>query len=77
MLDVKTLCLGLLSRGEASGYDLKKDFESLFRHFFPAGYGSIYPALAGLALVGDGRGGLHGRVLEPALQPHEEGEAGD
>ncbi len=49
MLDVKTLCLGLLSRGEASGYDLKKDFESLFRHFFPAGYGSIYPALAGLA----------------------------
>jgi PadR family transcriptional regulator AphA len=51
-MDVKTLCLGLLSLKPASGYDLKKEFESLFRHFFPAGYGSIYPALAGLAKAG-------------------------
>ena len=48
-MDVKTLCLGLLSTGDACGYDLKKTFESLFKHFFPAGYGSIYPALADLA----------------------------
>jgi DNA-binding PadR family transcriptional regulator len=48
-VDVKTLCLGLLSFGDACGYDLKKRFESLFRHFYPAGYGSIYPALAELA----------------------------
>lgn len=48
-MDVKTLCLGLLSQGEASGYDLKKTFETRFRHFFVAGYGSIYPALAELA----------------------------
>lgn len=48
-MDVKTLCLGLLSLGEACGYDLKKRFEALFRHFFSAGYGSIYPALAELA----------------------------
>ncbi|HHQ14544.1 MAG TPA: PadR family transcriptional regulator [Chromatiales bacterium] len=47
-MDVKTLCLGLLTRQPASGYDLKKEFESLFKHFFPAGYGSIYPALADL-----------------------------
>jgi DNA-binding PadR family transcriptional regulator len=48
-MDVKTLCLGLLSISEACGYDLKKEFESTFKHFFPAGYGSIYPALADLA----------------------------
>lgn len=51
-MDVKTLCLGLLSFQPASGYDLKKEFESLFKHFFPAGYGSIYPALADLTALG-------------------------
>lgn len=51
-MDVKTLCLGLLTGGEACGYDLKKTFESSFKHFFPAGYGSIYPALADLAEAG-------------------------
>lgn len=51
-MDVKTLCLGLLNLRPASGYDLKKEFESLFKHFFPAGYGSIYPALADLAAAG-------------------------
>lgn len=51
-MDVKTLCLGLLSLGDACGYDLKKRFEALFRHFFSAGYGSIYPALAELSEAG-------------------------
>ena len=36
-MDVKTLCLGLLSLKEACGYDLKKDVESIFKHFFAAG----------------------------------------
>ena len=48
-MDVKTVCLGLLTTGDASGYDLKKCFESSFSHFFAAGFGSIYPALASLA----------------------------
>ncbi len=48
-MDVKTLCLGLLTFGAASGYDLKKRFEESFRFFYSAGYGSIYPALAYLA----------------------------
>ena len=48
-MDVKTVCLGMLTDGEASGYDLKKHFESSFGHFFAAGFGSIYPALASLA----------------------------
>lgn len=51
-MDVKTLCLGLLTVQEACGYDLKKTFETSFKHFFPAGYGSIYPALADLADAG-------------------------
>jgi DNA-binding PadR family transcriptional regulator len=37
-------------RNEA--YDLKKEFESSFSHFFAAGYGSIYPALNALARDG-------------------------
>jgi DNA-binding PadR family transcriptional regulator len=48
-MDVKTVCLGMLTDGEASGYDLKKAFESSFGHCFAAGFGSIYPALASLA----------------------------
>lgn len=52
-MDVKTLCLGMLCLGgEACGYEIKKRFEALFRHFYPAGYGSIYPALAELAEAG-------------------------
>lgn len=51
-MDVKTVCLGMLTSGDASGYDLKKQFECSFGHFFPAGYGSIYPALATLARNG-------------------------
>lgn len=51
-MDVKTVCLGMLTDGEASGYDLKKQFESSFAHFFAAGYGSIYPALSALARDG-------------------------
>lgn len=45
-MDVKTLCLGALSRGPASGYEIKKQFEhGPFAHFHDAGFGSIYPAL--------------------------------
>jgi PadR family transcriptional regulator AphA len=51
-MDVKTVCLGMLTDGDASGYDMKKCFESSFGHFFPAGYGSIYPALATLTRNG-------------------------
>ena len=51
-MDVKTVCLGMLTYGSASGYDLKKQFESSFGHFFAAGYGSIYPALSSLAKDG-------------------------
>lgn len=48
-MDIKTLCLGVLTQGEASGYDIKKHFECVFSHFYVAGFGSIYPALTELA----------------------------
>ena len=52
-MDVKTLCLGVLSRGEASGYEIKKAFEEgPFSHFHQASFGSIYPALNALSAEG-------------------------
>lgn len=51
-MDVKTLCLGVLTMGEASGYEIKKVFEDSFSHFYVAGFGSIYPALAELTRSG-------------------------
>ena len=45
-VDVKTLCLAILSRGEASGYEIRKQLsQGVFGTFYDAGYGSIYPAL--------------------------------
>lgn len=48
-MDTKTLCLGVLTRGDASGYEIKKAFENgPFGHIQEIGFGSIYPALAKL-----------------------------
>ena len=48
-MDVKTLCLGVLTLGPASGYEIRKQFEEgPFAHFYDASYGSIYPALGRL-----------------------------
>ena len=47
-MDVKTLCLGVLTLRDMTGYEIKKHFEESFAHFFVAGYGSIYPALGEL-----------------------------
>ena len=48
-MDVKTLCLGILSLGDASGYEIRKMVgEGSFSFFSEASYGSIYPALGKL-----------------------------
>ena len=47
-MDVRTLCLGVLSLGDASGYEIKKRLEDTFSHFYDASFGSIYPALTRL-----------------------------
>src|SRR6201992_98686 len=45
-MDVRTICLGILSRGDATGYEIKKLFEDDgYQHFVEASFGSIYPAL--------------------------------
>ena len=40
-MNVRTLCLGVLSLGEATGYEIKKLLESRFSHFYDASFGSI------------------------------------
>ncbi|MBE9553515.1 MAG: PadR family transcriptional regulator [Proteobacteria bacterium] len=45
-MDVKTVCLGVLTLGNATGYEIHKMFEyGPFHYFTDAGFGSIYPAL--------------------------------
>jgi len=45
-MNVRTLCLGILTFQAASGYEIKKMVEDeVFSHFIDASYGSIYPAL--------------------------------
>jgi DNA-binding PadR family transcriptional regulator len=52
-MDVRTICLGLLTRGDATGYEIKKQFEEgSYRHFAEASFGSIYPALGRLSEKG-------------------------
>lgn len=51
-MDIRTLCLGLLTLREASGYEIKKAFESDLAPFYEASFGSIYPALGRLTQEG-------------------------
>jgi DNA-binding PadR family transcriptional regulator len=52
-MDIKTLCLGILSLGEATGYEIKKMVaEGSLSFFSEASYGSIYPALSKLTEEG-------------------------
>ena len=52
-MDVRTICLGILTRGDATGYEIKKLFEEDgYRHFVEASFGSIYPALSRLTEEG-------------------------
>ena len=51
-MDVRTLCLGALTTGDKTGYEIKRCFEEAFSHFFVAGFGSIYPALDDLTRKG-------------------------
>lgn len=48
-MDIRTLCLGILALGDATGYEIKKLVaEGSFSFFSEASYGSIYPALTKL-----------------------------
>jgi hypothetical protein len=45
-VDVRTLCLGVLSFGDTTGYGIRKAVGDWFGHFAQASLGAIYPALA-------------------------------
>jgi hypothetical protein len=47
-LDTRTLCLGALISGPATGYEIKKRFEDTFGYFMEISHSAIYPALAEL-----------------------------
>ncbi|MEO5337448.1 MAG: PadR family transcriptional regulator [Magnetospirillum sp. WYHS-4] len=52
-MDARTLCLGVLTLGDASGYEIKKIVEEgPFSHFHETSFGSIYPALGRLSAEG-------------------------
>lgn len=45
-MDARTICLAILSRGDASGYEIRKTVEEgPFSQIQEIGFGSIYPAL--------------------------------
>jgi len=65
-MNVRTLCLGVLSFREATGYEIKKEIEEgPFSHFIEASFGSIYPALTQL----HGEGLLTVRAEEQTGRP--------
>lgn len=52
-MDTRTLCLGVLNRGDATGYEIKKSFEEgPLAHIHEASFGAIYPTLTRLAEEG-------------------------
>ena len=52
-MNVRTLCLAILSCGDATGYEIRKEsVEGKYSHFVDASFGSIYPALSRLEKEG-------------------------
>ncbi|MEP4032492.1 PadR family transcriptional regulator [Roseibium polysiphoniae] len=52
-MSVRSLCLAILSFGDATGYEIRKEStEGKFSYFEDASFGSIYPALARLEADG-------------------------
>lgn len=47
-MDTRTLCLGILGDGDATGYEIKKFVEDRFGHFLEVSQSAIYPALGEL-----------------------------
>ena len=66
-MDAKTLCLAILHRGDASGYEIKKALEEApLTYFQDTGFGSIYPALTKLTEEGLVRGTAFQQKKRPA-----------
>lgn len=53
VMNVRTLCLGILNFEDATGYEIRKmSIDGKYSHFVDASYGSIYPALNKLETEG-------------------------
>lgn len=86
-MEIRLLCLGVLSLGEASGYAIREALRTRLVDGGGASWGSLYPALAALAAAGhiaeapaEGRGpaALERRVFritEPGLEELRRGLA--
>ena len=48
MLNLQTICLGVLYSGSKSGYELHKTINTDLKHFQTASFGALYPALGKL-----------------------------
>ncbi len=76
-MDVKTLCLGVLHFGPASGYEIRKQFEDgPMSHIQEAGFGSIYPALRKLSEDGLVKGDTQHQASRPDKTVYTITEAG-
>lgn len=76
-MNVKTLCLSILSDGDASGYDIRRlCTEGEFSYFVEASYGSIYPALAKLEHEGLVKSRTEHKDGKPARKVYSITEAG-
>ncbi|MEL7274371.1 MAG: PadR family transcriptional regulator [Pseudomonadota bacterium] len=52
-MNVRTLCLAVLSQGDSTGYEIRKLVsDGHFSHFVDASFGSIYPALTKMEVEG-------------------------
>lgn len=69
-MDLRTLCLGVLTSGPATGYEIRKIINTRFAHFAGASVGALYPALNSLLagklvqVISEKGGPLDKRVFE-------------
>ena len=76
-MDTKALCLGVLSLGDSTGYEIKKALaEGPFAHFQYAGFGSIYPTLTRLEAEGLVAGAAFAQKGRPDKRVYSITEAG-
>ena len=77
MMNVRTICLAILSFGEASGYEIRKlSTEGDFSYFVYASFGAIYPALNKLESEGLVTGRLETQAGKPAKKIYAITDAG-
>jgi len=66
-MNTRTLCLGVLSLGKASGYDIGKKMDEIFSHFVDFAHSGVYPALRSL----DEEGLVKCEVVEQESLPNK------